>query len=346
MTEDFLKKFMNMKTVFYILLTCLVIFMWRNPEVALMLFVAVVFASSLNPLVDKLERKINRPVATSIVLFSSIGLLLAVLLPIFWLCASQIKDFAMRLPSYVASIDSLTLKYPILQNFGLRNMNYDGIFESVVQYSSDIFGSIAGLFGSLGTLSVYVLLTLVFTFFFLADKEYIKSATLKLFPEDLRPKTEGLIGKIGQRIGSYVLAQICAIVSVGIVMGLCLWIFRVDYAFLLGLITAILDIIPVIGPAIALVICLFAIWETGLKSIIAVCVAFVLAQFIENNFVRPYAFGKLLKLHPMMVFIFLFIGTKYFGIVGTLFAPAIAATFCVLVEELYINNLNKAKNGN
>lgn len=343
MTEDFLKKFMNMKTVFYILLTALVIFMWKNPEVALMLFVAVVFASSLSPLVDKLEEKINRPAAASIVLFSSIGLLLAVLLPIFWLCASQIKDFAIRIPS---CIDSLTLKYPVLQNFGLGNLNYDEILESVVQYSSDIFGSIAGLFGSLGTLSVYILLTIIFTFFLLADKEYIKTAALKLFPEDLRPKTEGLIGKIGQRIGSYVLAQICAIVSVGIVMGLGLWIFRVEYAFLLGLITAILDIIPVIGPAIALVICLFAVWETGLKSIIAVFVSFVLAQFIENNFVRPYAFGKLLNLHPMMVFIFLFIGTKYFGIVGTLFAPAIAATFCVLVEELYINNLNKAKNGN
>ena len=60
---------------------------------------------------------------------------------------------------------------------------------------------------------------------------------------------------------------------------------------------------------------------------------------IENNLVRPYAFSKLLNIHPIMGFTFLYIGAKYFGVIGALFAPAFAAASCVLIEELYMKNI-------
>ncbi len=108
---------------------------------------------------------------------------------------------------------------------------------------------------------------------------------------------------------------------------------------MLCLITAILDIIPVAGPAIALVICLIATAQAGWLPVIGVVVSFAAAQLIENNIVRPYFFSKLLNLHPMLIFFFLFIGAKYFGILGALFAPAIASCICVLIEELYMKNI-------
>ena len=70
-----------------------------------------------------------------------------------------------------------------------------------------------------------------------------------------------------------------------------------------------------------------------------IAVVFAVAQLIENNFVRPYVFGKLLNIHPILIYLFLFISAKYMGIIGVVFAPAIAATVCVLIEELYIKNL-------
>jgi len=123
------------------------------------------------------------------------------------------------------------------------------------------------------------------------------------------------------------------------VMTLGLLIFKINYAIILGLLTGVLDIIPVIGPAIALVICLIATYEAGWGAIAVVILVFCAAQLIENNVVRPYAFGKLLNLHPIIIFLFIFIATKYLGVIGTLFAPAIAAVVCVLVEEIYIKNL-------
>ena len=134
-------------------------------------------------------------------------------------------------------------------------------------------------------------------------KEVIKETFLKLFPIKTRDRAKEIIHIIGQKIGGYIVAQVYAITSVGIVMTTGLFLFGVDYAVLLGLITAGLDIIPVVGPAIALVICLIATFETGLIPIIGVLVSFTAAQLIENNLVRPYFFGKLLNIHPILVFI-------------------------------------------
>ena len=70
-----------------------------------------------------------------------------------------------------------------------------------------------------------------------------------------------------------------------------------------------------------------------------VLIVFSIAQLTENNFVRPFVFGKFLDLHPLIIYLFLFIAAKYMGIVGVVFAPAIAATVVVLIEEIYIKGL-------
>ena len=130
------------------------------------------------------------------------------------------------------------------------------------------------------------------------------------------------------------------IASVGLVMAIGLSIMRIDYALLLALITMVLDLIPVVGPTIALVICVIATSQSGIVAVTTVVVVFAIAQLVENNLVRPFVFGKFLNLHPLLIYLFLFIMAKYAGIVGVVFAPAVAATVCVLYEELYMKNLN------
>ena len=48
-----------------------------------------------------------------------------------------------------------------------------------------------------------------------------------------------------------------------------------------------------------------------------------------------------MDLHPIVIYIFLFVCSKYFGAVGAIFAPAIAADACVLIEELYLKNMDE-----
>ena len=135
------------------------------------------------------------------------------------------------------------------------------------------------------------------------------------------------------------IGTLAAMASVGLIMTIGLLLLKVEYAVLLGLITAVLDIVPIVGPALALIVCLVVAYKSGFMVLALIILTFLAAQLVENNFVKPYVFGKLLDLHPILIYLFLFITAKYMGITGVVFAPAIAATICVLIQELYMKNL-------
>ena len=316
------------------------IFVFQNPDIAIMFFASLVFACSLSPLVTKLSKRFSRPVATSIVLFGSIAILAILILPILVLAGYQIGSFTNEFPRYITDINKLVHSNHMLLKLGISDVNIATVFDTLASLSSNAFNNIVLFIGGLGSAFVYIFLSVIFIFYLLCDKNVIKATTLRLFPSGMREKASHIIDIAGHRIGGYIVAQLCAITSVGIVMLAGLLLFKIKYAILLALITAILDIIPVIGPAIALIIGLVVTHEAGWGPMLIVALVFAVAQLIENNIVRPYAFGKLLKMHPILIFFALFVAAKYFGIIGALFAPAMAATACVLVEELYIKNLD------
>ena len=135
--------------------------------------------------------------------------------------------------------------------------------------------------------------------------------------------------------------------AVGIMMSVVLVILGVEYSTLLGLITGILDIIPILGPTIALGIIILVAYPAGLIKIILIVVGFLLVQQISNYIVRPVLFGKLMELHPLMIFLALFLAEQFLGFWGVILSPAIAATVCVLLDELYLTHMNlKIKDNN
>ncbi len=212
-------------------------------------------------------------------------------------------------------------------------------FSSASGFASNFVNELVGVGKNLGSAFVYLLASLIMIYYFMADKDIIEKTYVHLFPIPMREKAKSVLDIISKKIGGYVLGQLVAMAGVGIIMTIGLLILGVDYAVLLGFITAILDIVPVVGPGIALLICLVAAYKLGPVVLVLVAVVFAISQLAENNFVKPYVFGKLLDIHPVIIYLFLFITAKYMGVIGVIFAPAIAATVCVLIEELYMKNL-------
>jgi len=325
--------------IFFMVLALLVVFAVRNPEIALIFFVSMVFACSLNPLVNRLNVKLNRPVAALIVLGAFILALCLFLLPVIIIGIYQILSLDANFDKFIEEAEVFIANHHILQQFGISKAGIANSVMNLFTNADQYIDNMVAFIKNIGSGMVYVFITIIFTYFFMSDTTSVKTTFLDLFPSDIRPRVEEIVDIIARKMGGYITAQFYAILSVGIVMTIGLLIFRVDYAILLGLLTAVLDLIPVAGPAVALIICLIAAAGSGWVPIVGVIISFVAAQFIENNFVRPYAFSKLLNIHPVMIFLFLYIAAKYLGVIGALFAPAMAAMVCVLVEELYIKNI-------
>ena len=323
MEKNMLQKIANSQNIIFLLGAIVyIVCLFTITDIALMFFATYVVACALNPLVDKLEKKCNRSIAAAIVFGGFVGGLLLMFLPIIIIGGKEIAHLAAQYPQYVDQVKDFVMNSPVVQEFA----NSGGLIASLTSISKG---------------GLYLFVAMIFTYFLIVDRDKILNAILRFFPRNSRERMREIWTISEQKLSSFVSGQFIASASVGIVMLVGLLLLGVDSAVILACVSAVLDIVPVVGPAIALIVCLAVTYKLGWTVVILTAVIFAFAQFAENNFVRPYVFGKFMDLHPIVVYIFLFVCAKYFGIVGAVFAPAIAADACVLIEELYLKSMDE-----
>ena len=175
----------------------------------------------------------------------------------------------------------------------------------------------------------------------MVDRDKLITAALRFFPKKSRERFREIYEISEEKLSKFVSGQFIASASVGLIVIVGLLCLKVDSAVILGCVSAVMDIVPIVGPAIALIVCLAVVYKLGWTIVILTAVIFLIAQIVENNVVKPYVFGKFMDLHPIVIYIFLFVCAKYFGAVGAIFAPAIAADVCVFIEELYLKSMDE-----
>ena len=342
MALNVLKEHITVKNIilFAIILVCLK-FMAQISNILMLFFASYVIACSFNPLVNKMEKKIKRPIAVALLISAVMFTLFIFFIPVIVLSVQQIKLLFANLPAHIEGTKNFLLNLNLLGYNLASVIETSSLFESLSEFASKIVDhsitATVGIASALVNLFAFCLIT----YYFMLDEEHIKNSLIKLFPKKDGESVGEIAEAISKKIGGYVIAQVVTITSVGLIFTIALLCMRVEYAVVLGLITGILDLIPVIGPTIALVIALAVCWHYGLPIIIGIIVAYIFAQWAENNLIRPYVFSKFLDLHPLIIFFSILVTAKFLGIIGVIFAPAIAATICALVDEIYIKNLDK-----
>lgn len=338
MFAAFTQKYLTPKNVlFAIALILFLIFISKIPDIAIMFFASFVIACSMEPLIQKLSTKMSRATASAVVLLCALLLLAILFIPLLVIGANEVKSFANSFPQLDEFIKKFIL--PFLNKSNLENIDLGGMITSAGGFSTKILSETINFGKNIGSAFVYFLISILIVYYFMVDKDKIKESCLKLFPVPMRKRTSEIYDTISQKIGGYVVAQIATMASIGVVVTIGLLILKVDYALLLGLLSALFDIVPVVGPTIAFFICLIAVYKFGPVTLILTALIFGAAQLIENNFVRPYVFSKLLNIHPLLIFLFIFLAAKFLGIIGVVFAPAIAALVVVLIEEIYMKSI-------
>ena len=321
--ENVLKKLgTNQNIIFLIGFIVYCICLFTITDIALMLFVTYVIACALNPIVDKLGKKCSRNIAAAIVFGGFVGGILLMFLPIVIIGGKEITHLALQYPQYVDQIKDYIMNSPVVQEFA----NSGGLIASITSISKG---------------GLYLFVAMIFTYFLLVDRDKLLNTALRFFPKKSRERIKEIYDISEQKLSRFVSGQFIASASVGLIVIIGLLILKVDSAVILGCVSAVLDIVPIVGPAIALIICIAVVYKLGWTIVILTAAIFLLAQVIENNVVKPYVFGKFMDLHPIVIYIFLFVCAKYFGAVGAIFAPAIAADTCVLIEELYLKNMDE-----
>ena len=335
------KNFFTAKNISFLLMILFIIFLiFKMTDIALLLFCSYVITCAINPLVNKLSNKMPRSVAVAIVITAIIFITLGVLIPIVVMAFNEIKEFLNQLPQQIEKLQVFITNFKIAGQNIASYLNIDTVLQNSSNIAKQIIDkSINITIGFFGVLTILVTVGII-VFFLSNDREQIKNYTLKLFPHHLRKRTSAVIDELEAKVGGYVTAQFLCVTIVGIVVAAALLLLKVEYAILLGFISAILDLIPVVGPVLAGVLIFLVAFPKGWLICILAVSSLLLGQFIENNWSKPYFFSKYMDLHPLVVIFSFVIAAKFLGIVGVIIAPAIAAVLITLFEEIYIKTMN------
>lgn len=332
--------FTGKNIIFLILVLLLLLVLPKIIGILLLFFGAYVIACALNPYVTKLMKKMNRTWASTLVLFTSIISIIALFIPIGIVAYKEIKAFLILLPNKLTDIMSFISNTEIYGHKLSDFIDTEAILGNSSSFAQGVFNHSWTLtLGAFQIVMITVALTMI-VYYILVDKSYLREKFLQFFPPRLKEKASNILTTISEKVGSYVRAQILSMTAVGIMMSIILILLGVEYSTLLGLITGILDIIPILGPTIALGVIILIAYPLGIVKIVLILVGFLLVQQVSNYVVRPVLFGKLMALHPLMIFLALFLAEQFLGFWGVILSPAIAATICVLIDELYIKPMN------
>jgi len=313
--------------------------LYQARDVILLLFASFIIACALIPVVDCLSEKIRRGLAVFIIYFVGFLVILTVLIPSLLILINQSLGFIKELPAYLKEVDKITNHLQIMTQSAKFLPNFAQITKSshlgeniINQSISLTINAITGLIAAF-TLSVLVL-------YMLLEKNELKSGLLKFFPQELREKTEIILSTISKRVGGYVRGQCLVMLSVGLFTSLGLYIIGVDFAFLLGLIAGLLEIVPIVGPILSAIPAVIVALAKGPWIALWAVLIYFTVHRLENSFITPIILSKFLEMNPLIILCALLFAASTLGLVGVILAPPMAAAIYVIIQELYLKKIN------
>jgi predicted PurR-regulated permease PerM len=136
-----------------------------------------------------------------------------------------------------------------------------------------------------------------------------------------------------ERLSSWVWAQLAIALYFSLVFSIGLKLLGVPFAFTIGLVGGVLEILPYLGGAIALVLATLSALTLYPLLVLWVVIYYLVVE-IESHFVAPALYGRITGIHPAAVLIALLVGAKLGGILGLLFAIPITIVLLTINNEL------------
>ncbi len=196
------------------------------------------------------------------------------------------------------------------------NKSISGILQSVGNSLSNVFISVTGTL----LLTVFVI---IFTFFILFHRLLLMRFVLHLFNVRHREKVHEVITETKTMINAYVLGLVIEMAILSMVNCTVFLIIGIKYALLLGVMAAVLNIIPYLGIYASIVICMLVTFANSSGNIaLEVGVAMFVIHVLDSNILFPRIIGGRVKMNPFITIIAVIIGQFLWGVPGMfLFIP-------------------------
>jgi predicted PurR-regulated permease PerM len=302
--------------------------------------VAVFLALALNPAVEWLlaHGVKRRGLAVAIAFVGTILAVAGLAATVIPTIVAQVNDFIEAVPSYVEDLTAgrgrlgfLEREYQITER--VREAVEDGGATRVLGLSGTALAITKGVITAIVATVTIAFLTL---FMLLEGPKWVERF-YALLPDDREQRWRRIGHEIYRTVGGYVTGNLTISLIAGIVSTIVLSVVGVPFALALGLLVAILDLIPLAGATIAAVAVSTIAFLDSTQSGIIILVFFVVYQQLENHVLQPIVYGRTVQLSPLAVLIAVLIGAELAGVIGALAAIPVAGTIQVLLVDWLTN---------
>jgi predicted PurR-regulated permease PerM len=311
---------------------------------------ACLLAYLLSPVVDRLSHpRISRNLATAI---TYVLLMLALILAVYMLVPmvvqqissinvdlQEISEGVVRILSRYQTITILDYTIELSDVFTELE---DSLIQLITGYASrsaeEMLVLAFGIASGFASTFVWLIFILVVSFWLVKDANEIKASVGRLVPEGYAEEVEKLWHEVSAVWDSFFRGLLLLSLTVGVVTGVSIWVVGVKNALLLGILAAVLEVVPSFGPIVACIPAVAVAYFQGSAHLpiangwfaLLVLALYAVIQQVENNVLAPRILGDSVRLHPLVVMVGAIGGYAVAGIVGAFLAAPVIGTLKIL----------------
>ena len=310
----------------------------RARSVLVLIGLALFIAAGLDPAVSWLtRRRLPRWSAVIVILLIAAGVAAGFMAAAIPPLTAQVTALIHELPHYLTTLRDHN------SEVGRLNTRFhveERLSRLLSTRGTALVGGVLGAGELVLSAASSVLVVIVLVVYFLAAMPHIKLFFYRLAPQSRRARVILIGDEIFDKVGGYMLGNFLTSLIAGIGTWAWLEIFGVPYSLLLGLLVALLDLIPVIGSTIGGAVVSLVALTVSLPVAVATLVFYIGYRLAEDYLIVPRVMGRAVQVPAVVTVLAVLVGGALMGLIGALVAIPAAAALSLLLHEVTFRRLD------
>ena len=307
--------------------------------VLLLVYVSVLLAIGFGPIVRAIERKgtpkvgarrLPRWLAILVVYLVIVGVLTITGFLVIPPLIDQTQELSTRLPDLLDKAQDFLIRHGVISH----TITLEEAVRNAPGTPGTAVGKVAMAVTHVFTGVLAFITVLILTFYLLIDSQLLFAGFARLFPRAQRQRVVEASNKISLKISAWLSGQLILAGSIGSTAAVGLYLLGVPYFYVLALVAAIGEVVPIVGPILSAIPAILVGLSVSPRTGLFVAIFWIVQQQIENHLLVPKVMERQVGVSPVVVIVALLVGGSVLGIVGAILAVPTAAILQVILEEI------------
>jgi predicted PurR-regulated permease PerM len=311
---------------------------WLIRDALFLLYICALFAVVLSPAVKATSRlRVGRlrpfrgPGAIVLLVLAVAGVIAAFCSLAFPPVIRDLQGLSAQMPDRLPGLLDKLQRVPFADN-----IDTDAIMAKLQDWATHAAGDLLLSVKNWASGLARVLVGFVLTLYFLIEGDQAYRWVLSFFPNPQRARLDAALQRAAGRMGKWLLGQASLMLILGITSTIVFASLHLRYAYALGFLTGLLNVVPVLGATISLVLALLVAAIHSWGRVLSVAIFFAAYMALENYFLVPHIMKTRVNLPALAVFVALLLGSALEGIPGAMVAIPTAVLVSVLLDEYLV----------